>query len=218
MEKKNNILLENPLFKDFTEDEIKSFLEEINAYKRTYKKDECIYLIGDKVDSVGIILSGKVTIENYDDSGNKVIFALFEKGEHLGDSYALTGFPIMVDVTAAEESELLFINTNSLVNEKNLSYTSMKIFCNLIKILAKKNMTLSRKIRNTSHKTIRTKIMSYLKEESIIKNKTEFDIPYDRQSLANYLNCDRSQLSKELSKMRKEKIIEYSKNHFKIFF
>ncbi|WP_207647646.1 helix-turn-helix domain-containing protein [Butyrivibrio sp. TB] len=39
-------------------------------------------------------------------------------------------------------------------------------------------------------------------------------IPFDRQQLADYLNLERSALSKELGKMKKDGLIEVRKNHF----
>ena len=41
-----------------------------------------------------------------------------------------------------------------------------------------------------------------------------FQIPFDRQQMADYLNLDRSALSKELSRMKKEGILDFHKNEF----
>lgn len=56
--------------------------------------------------------------------------------------------------------------------------------------------------------------MSYLNSISLLKHSTEFDIPFDRQQLADYLNLDRSALSKELGKMQRDGLIAVNKNHF----
>ena len=44
----------------------------------------------------------------------------------------------------------------------------------------------------------------------------EFDIPYNRQQLADYLNVERSALSNELSLMQRDGLIRYEKNHFAV--
>lgn len=211
------ILVKNPLFKGISKENIDKFIIESKAYKKSFNKNEFIYHTGDSINEIGIILSGKLYIENYDNAGNKVIFATISKGGHFGDSYACTEFPIMVDVRATEKSEVLFIKTDYILSD-NFSEENLKITKNIINILVGKNMILSKKIRNISHKTIRMKIMSYLIEESIVKNSKNFEINYDRQALADYLNCDRSQLSKEFSKMKDEGLIDYNKNKFEIFF
>ena len=51
-------------------------------------------------------------------------------------------------------------------------------------------------------------------EESVKADSTDFEIPFDRQQMADYLNLDRSALSKELSKMKSDGILDYRKNHF----
>ncbi|MBR3301992.1 MAG: winged helix-turn-helix domain-containing protein, partial [Firmicutes bacterium] len=60
------------------------------------------------------------------------------------------------------------------------------------------------------------RVMSYLNTVSLQKSSYEFDIPFDRQQLADYLNLERSALSKELGKMRRDGLITVRKNHFKI--
>ena len=56
--------------------------------------------------------------------------------------------------------------------------------------------------------------MSYLNSVSIQKGTTVFDIPFDRQQMADYLGVDRSALSAELSKMQKEGLLRYRKSDF----
>lgn len=204
------IIMKNPLFKGLSEEKIEEFLENSRVFKRKYKKDESIYLEGDIINKTGIVLSGRVCIESYDDNGNKHIFESISEAGHFGDSYAITSLPLMVSVRADMDTEILFINAKSLL--------SPDISGNLAAILAKKNMALSRKIRTVSRKTIRKKLMFYLREEAILKCSKKFKIPYDRQSLSDYLNCDRSQLSKELSKMKEEGLIKFYKNNFEILF
>ena len=58
----------------------------------------------------------------------------------------------------------------------------------------------------------------YLNSVSLKKGSNEFDIPFDRQQLADYLNLERSALSKELGKMKKDGLIEVRKNHFELMF
>ena len=56
--------------------------------------------------------------------------------------------------------------------------------------------------------------MSYLNSVSLQKGSRAFDIPFDRQQLADYLNIERTVLSKELGRMQKEGIISVRKSHF----
>ncbi len=42
------------------------------------------------------------------------------------------------------------------------------------------------------------------------------DIPFDRQELADYLEVDRSGLSNEISKLRREGLIKNNRKHFEL--
>ena len=93
---------------------------------------------------------------------------------------------------------------------------TMKLITNLLLISSYKNLLLSGRSFHTSPKTIRGRVMAYLTSVSLQKHSREFDIPFDRQQLADYLNLERSALSKELGKMQKEGILTTRKNHFTI--
>ena len=85
------------------------------------------------------------------------------------------------------------------------------ILNNLLHISIQKNLTLSNRIFCTSPKTIRERLLIYLSNESRKAGSQEFVIPFDRQQLADYLSLDRSALSKELGKMKKEGLLDYHK-------
>ena len=124
----------------------------------------------------------------------------------------------MVNVVAAEICDILFINTRRLLNpcSGNCSYHN-KVIRNLLTISAQKNLNLSNRIFHTSSKSTRGRLLSYLSFQATRKGVYEFSIPFNRQQLADYLNVDRSALSNELSKMQKEGILSYQKNHFRLY-
>jgi CRP-like cAMP-binding protein len=92
----------------------------------------------------------------------------------------------------------------------------LKYIANLLTISAHKNLILSGRSFHIAPKTIRGRVMAYLNSVSLQKNSREFDIPFDRQQLADYLNLERSALSKELGKMQRDGLISCRKNHFTI--
>ena len=81
-------------------------------------------------------------------------------------------------------------------------------------ILARKNRMLSSKIDHLSQRSTRAKVLSYLSAEAAKQGSDTFTIPFDRQGMADYLAVDRSALSLELSKMRKDGLLEFHKNRF----
>jgi len=189
------------------------FLLTLAHTKKNFSKGQLIFLSGDLVESMGIVLSGSVQIEQNDFWGNRTIVDKIEKGGFFAETYAITGEPMMVDVEVTEDCEIAFININQILNGNN-PQAKMKLTQTLLKICSRKNLKLSQKIMFTSSKSIRARLNAFLSYQSKINNSMEFDISFDRQQLADYLNLDRSAMSGELSKMVKEGLLETKKNHF----
>ena len=212
------VLQKIPLFRGMTENEISALLKSLDAKKQNYKKNDLILHAGSKPGVIGIVLSGSVTILNDDIWGNRTILSHVEKGGIFAEAYALLeDVPMLVDVMANEGCSILMLKTkgilSSVVSQNSWDY---KFLRNLLLISSKKNLNLSGRSFHTSPKTIRERVMSYLNTLSLQNDSSEFDIPFDRQQLADYLNLERSALSKELGKMQKEGIIETRKSHFKL--
>ena len=91
-----------------------------------------------------------------------------------------------------------------------------KLIRNLLSLAAQKNLSLSRRIFHTSAKSIRERLLSYLSWQAVKQGSREFDIVFNRQQLADYLGVDRSAMSAELGKMRREGLIQVERNHFKM--
>jgi len=211
-------LKENIIFSGMTPDEIDQALNELCAMEKAYEKNSLILCAGDITDSLGLVLSGSVTIESNDMWGNKTILSNVGEGGFFAETYALLeNEPLLVDVKANENCRILFFKVGSLKKLKsNMNLWSFKLISNLLMISANKNLHLSGRSFHTSPKTIRGRVMAYLNSVSLKKGSNEFDIPFDRQQLADYLNLDRSALSKELGKMKKDGLIEVRKNHFEL--
>ena len=211
-------LKENIIFNGMTPDEIDQALNELYAIEKAYKKNSLILCAGDITDSLGLVLSGSVTIESNDMWGNRTILSNVGEGGFFAETYALLeNEPLLVDVRANENCRILFFKVGSLKKLKsNMNLWSFKLISNLLMISANKNLHLSGRSFHTSPKTIRGRVMVYLSSVSLKKGSNKFDIPFDRQQLADYLNLERSALSKELGKMKKDGLIEVRKNHFKL--
>lgn len=203
------------IFQNLTKEEI----EDMNTlhFLRTasYEKNTLIFQTGDIVHEIGMVLSGSVNIESIDLWGNKSILSHVPEGHAFAETYALCHEPMMVDAITSKDSEIAFVNTDILLNEQHLGKTwYSKIMHNLLLIFAQKNLVLSNRIFCTSAKTIRERLFTYFSNLSVKNGSKTFQVPFDRQQMADYLNLDRSALSKELGKMRKEGLIDFHKNIF----
>src|SRR5699024_409624 len=88
------------------------------------------------------------------------------------------------------------------------------IIGNMFRVIAGKNLQLTRKMAHLSRRTIREKLISYFSEESSRQKSLSIVIPFNRQQLADYLAVERSALSRELSRMKEDGLLTYRKNHF----
>ena len=213
-----NRLRETVIFEGFDEEEIGEALQLLRAKTRTYEKGERIFCAGDTTELMGLVLSGSVTIESNDLWGNRTILNYASEGQFFAETYAfLRNEVLLVDVAANETCEILFLAVGRLLlPEVQARAWSGKMTANLMTISARKNLMLSRRSFHTAPKTIRERVMAYLNSFALQAHSTSFEIPFDRQQLADYLNVERTALSKELGKMRADGLISYRRSHFTI--
>ena len=204
------------LFQGMSKEEVSLALTALEAAEKFFRKGEMILHAGSVTQSLGLVLSGSVTIENNDLWGNRTILSHAESGQFFAETYALLEEePLLVDVVAKEDCRILFFRISSIRQLRNSRHTwAVKVIANLLVISSRKNLLLSGRNFHTAPKTIRGRVMAYLNSVSLQNRSQEFDIPFDLQQLADYLNVDRSALSKELGKMQKEGILTVRKNHF----
>lgn len=204
------------LFRGTTPQEADAMLKCLGAYTHCYAKGEIICRAGEPFSAMAMVLSGGVTIESDDVWGNKSILSHVGAGEVFAETYAcLPGEPLLVNAVASERSEILFMEMGKLLAlcPSGCSHHN-RLIQNLLALTARKNLTLSRRILHTSAKSIRGRLLSYFSEQALLQGGYRFSIPFNRQQLADYLGVDRSALSNELSKMKRDGLIAYEKNTF----
>lgn len=218
MKKYIDIIKKSSLFFDIQENDIEQMLNCLSAQIKQYDKNEYIFLAGENIKSVGMVLSGSIHIVNEDFWGNKTIISEFSQSDIFAETYAcIDETPISVSVLANEKCTILFMDIKRMIRTCSSSCKfHLKLIQNIITVLASKNLILTTKMEHISKRTTREKLLSYLSLQSKKANSNAFDIPFNRQQLADYLSVDRSAMSSELSKLREEGIIEFNKNNFVI--
>lgn len=195
-----------PLFQGISD--LTQVLETTGARTRTYQKEEFVLRRGEAAERMGVVLSGGVHIIREDFWGNRSIVGLAGAGDVFAESYHLSGALLEVSVLAAAETEVLLLDVRQTGEARLME--------NLLVLLAEKNRMLTEKIRHMARRTTREKLLSYLSAQAVRAGKAEFDIPLDRQQLADYLGVERSAMSAELGKLRREGFLEVRKSHFRL--
>ena len=211
-----SFLRNTPLFQGIAENELSEILDCLSARERKFKKDDIIFCAGSSVSEVGLVESGSVNIMVNFYWGDSHIFAHICQGQIFAESYAaIPGKKLVCDVVSSENSEILFLDMRKLLTscQKGCGFHH-RIIHNMFCISGQKNLDLSARMIHTASKSLRKRLLSYLSEQALKYGSSHFFIPFNRQQLADYLAVDRSAMSNELSKIRRDGLISYRKNEF----
>ena len=208
-----SILLHTALFQGISRQELPALLAQLNARRRRYDKGAVVLHRGGRTERLGLVLTGTVHMVKEDFWGARTIVGLARPGEVFAEAYAcLPGAVLEVSVLAAADTEILFLDAATALSGGGTGGTQFSR--NLLAMLAGRNLTLTRKIGHMARRTTRDKLISYLSAQALQAGRSEFDIPLDRQQLADYLAVDRSSMSTTLGRLRDEGVLTFRKNHF----
>ncbi len=206
------------LFEGICSEKINELFAQLGVREIALKKGEVLFKSGMTLVDFAVVLSGQLAISTYDARGHRNIVELLESMDTVAISLAIADIQtIAISVEARQDSEVLLFNSERILNPgAKPCMEHMRLMRNITKVLALKTVLLGRKLRILSCRTTSERLMTYLTEESVRRRTKEFDIPFDRQALADYLCVERSALSAEIGKLIQKGVIESHKNHFVI--
>ena len=204
------------LFSGISDAELTAMLSCLGARIDTFPKGARLLRAGDAVDEVGLVLTGSVLIVQEDIWGNRNILSKVGPGQTFAEVFACApGAALNASVEAESAVTVMFLRIKRVVSVcPSACSHHNRIIRNLLGELAEKNLRLNEKLTHTGQRTTRAKLMSYLSAEAQRRDSYEFDSPFSRQQLADYLGVERSGLSLELGKMRREGLLDFHKSHF----
>lgn len=211
-----SVIRASQLFSGISEDELTAMLTCLDTRQTNFPKDTFLMRVGNTADSIGLLLEGSALIIQEDIWGNRNILSKAGPGQTFAAAYACApGLVLNVSVVAETPVTAMFLNVGRVLNvcPSACSHHS-RIIRNLLGELAEKNLRFSEKLTHMGQRTTRAKLMSYFSAEAQRLGKYEFDIPFSRQQLADYLAVERSGLSLELGKMKNDGLLDFHKNHF----
>ncbi len=201
-------------------DNIEHMLGCLQAKSREYEADEYIMQMGEMPTAIGVVVSGTVWMVRDDYRGVRNILEVYREGMVFGESAVFhKQVPFEIGYMAGEKTVVVFLAGWRISSPcAKVCSCHQHLIENLLTVLANKNMGLTRKIEHLSCRTTREKLLSYLSEQAHLAGTRIFTIPFDRQELADYLSVDRSAMSAELSRMKKDGLIDFDRSTFKIKF
>lgn len=210
------ILEKSPLFRGIARGDIGTILSHLSAATREYEKGETILWEGESVSDVGILLSGSARSVKTNVTGKLVIVTLLEPGSYIGLLLAASrDRKSPVSVQALGKISALFIPIRNILTRSDCPHYTL-ILGNLLDGIAEKALVLHDRNDCLIKPTIRDKVLTFLTRESRRAGSSSFTIPMGREAMAEYLDADRSALSRELSWMKRDGLIDYEKNRFEL--
>lgn len=218
MEKYFDILSTCPLFEKVGRENYGKMLRCFGARVVTVKKGSAVFHEGQAATKVGIVLSGTVQTVQDDYWGNRSILSMAGPGQLFAEGFACAGVEAMpVSVVATADSQVMLINCSHIMTLcHNACQFHNQMVRNLLHSVSQSNLQLNQKIEILSKRTTREKVMAYLLSEAKLQGSNDFQIPYDRQELADYLGVERSAMSAVIGKLRDDGVIQVNRRHFQL--
>ena len=210
------VLEQCTLFEGIRMEDLQAMMGCIGGRVLQVAKGQSVFREGDPATHVGLVLTGSVQMVREDYYGNRSIVAHIAPAQLFGETYACAGVASLpISIVADTDTQVLLMDCRRITTSCSSACAfHSRIIYNLLRLVATKNLVFDQKIQVTSQRTTREKLMTYLLSQAKLQGSSSFTIPYDRQSLADYLEVERSGLSAEISKLRKEGLLESEKNHF----
>lgn len=213
------VLRASPFFAGFSDENILFVLNCFKAVERTSMRGDIIMHAHDNTHGKAVfIVEGNLDTVAEDFWGNENLLGRFHQGQVVGDAFTLAGRDMLpFNVVSARRSVVLIIEFDTMLKpcEKNCEH-HQQLLLNLVPVFADKVVYLLEMLNFITQRTLREKLLAYLSTQALKAGSSQFDIELDRQELANFLVADRSALSSELSRMKKEGLITFQKNHFQL--
>lgn len=207
-----------PLFDGINPEDLGSMLKCIGAFYRSLPKGSYPMRDEEEIHSVGIVLSGQINMVKDDLSGNPTILVMIKPNELFGETFACgVKQGATVSFQAACPSEVMFLPFSRIITVCSQRCPfHHRLIENMMRLLAEKNMQFIERAEVTAQKTLRDKILTYLSFQAKNQDSNYIESPLGKQEMAEYLCADRTALSRELSRMKAEGIIDFDKNTYRI--
>ena len=209
METAINALQDLPLFRGMSPDGIRKAVETMQGVLSREEKGAVLTRQGDPVTRWGVLLSGKLQGQRVDEDGVLTVISTLQRGMTFGEILMFSPIPAPVTLTAVSDCTVVYFHP------LDPAQTDPVLMRNLLELISAQYWALHEKIRYCSIVRLRRRIWVYLCDRQPAPG-VPFTIPFDRGGLAAYLNADRSALSRELSRMKNDGLLEYHKNRFRL--
>ncbi len=173
----------------------------------TYGTGNIIHFDGEECRRLEVIMSGKIAIDRIDRDGNLMTISEIYRGEILGGTLLFSTNPIYPMTTSAKTRTTILEIEKNVLFDMFLDYPDFLM--RYLQLVSDRTTILGNKIKHTVNTTIRDKLRSYLNRERAIQKSNTIKLTMSKKALAERMGVQRTSISRELARMKKEGIIDY---------
>ncbi len=212
------LLQSTMMFKKISAIEIEKMLHCLNPRILSFQKNECIANAGDPFEGIGIVIDGEIIIAKESIAGDRTVMTVLRPGEMFGEMVSFSDKKVWpASVSAQSDCSVVFVSPEKVITMcDKMCDSHRQLIENMLWIMSRKALMLNRKVEYLSIRSLRGKLSAYLLEQHKITQKNIFTLPMNRDELADFFNVARPSISRELSKMKDDGLIDFHKSSFKI--
>ena len=211
------VLRRTSLFRSMSDADLDVLMGCFSPHIRRYRRGELLLMAGYETREVGIVLEGEITAAKPMPDGSAVVMTHMGPGGVFADVLAGGRNKSPVTVTAALPCRVLYLPCEALLRPCGaLHKAHLQLLHNWLETISSKYFALDRRLELLCCKSLRGRICLWLLEQREQAGADTFTTPLTRAELASYLNCDRSALCRELSRMQEEGLVELFRRSFKL--
>ena len=205
-----------PLFAGLDEKNLAYALDFFSASERDYKKGDFLNRIGFPLPAFGLVLSGGIQVYMDDIDGHEMIMANVEPGGTFGESLCYLSLEAPIYIRAISDCTILWLSTDRVCRVEETDARALTLSARFTAMLARRALSMNDRIQILSKPTLRRKLIAFFTQYAHAQHGYTFEIPFSRADMAVYLGTDRTALSRELARMKREGLIDFHKNSFRI--
>ena len=195
------------LFQHFSEEELRGLFIGQNHEVKNYEKNQVIYLQNETSQTLDIILEGRLSVQRIEEDGHILRIETFSEGSILGANLIFSTRNVYPMTVVSETNSCVLKMQKDLVLE--LGKTNIGFMAGLLKVISDRTLVLTDKINTISPKSIRNKVIDFLEEEYRLQGSSAIVLGISKRELAERLGMQRTSLSRELARMKKDGFLDY---------
>lgn len=217
MERYYSILTGTSLFRGIDPEGLEQLVRCFQPQIRDFPKGSFLLLSGYQNHQIGILLEGEADGIKNTPGGAEVLITRLTPGAVFGDVLSGSTVKSPVSILAQTDCRAVFFPYNKVIHPcQTLHSCHSRLLENLVATISEKYFALDRRVELLILKSLRAKLCTWLLEQAERSGADTFTTGLTRSALADYLNCERSALSRELNRMQAEGLLQLYRSSFKL--